>query len=85
QEQGVLRDDVTPQDIAFVIWSQAGIIQATRTVAPRAWRRHLHLMLDAFRAQGAHPLPEPPLTSEQADQTLATLECNEEDCREQRP
>ncbi|MFG2424173.1 TetR/AcrR family transcriptional regulator [Streptomyces sp. NPDC048448] len=84
QDQGVLRDDVTPQDIAFVIWSQAGIIQATRTVAPRAWRRHLHLMLDAFRTQGAHELPEPPLTSEQADQTLATLECNEEDCREQR-
>ncbi|MFJ8009558.1 TetR/AcrR family transcriptional regulator [Streptomyces fagopyri] len=34
QEQGVLRADVTPQDIAFVIWSQAGIIQATRTIAP---------------------------------------------------
>ncbi|MFD1277219.1 TetR/AcrR family transcriptional regulator [Streptomyces kaempferi] len=85
QEQGALRDDVTAQDIAFVIWSQAGIIQATRTVAPRAWLRHLHLMLDAFRTQGAHELPEPPLTSEQADQTLATLECNEEDCREQRP
>lgn len=42
-------------------------------------------MLDAFRTQGAHELPEPPLTSEQADQTLTTLECNEEDCREQRP
>ncbi|MER6442668.1 hypothetical protein ABT275_41120, partial [Streptomyces sp. NPDC001185] len=63
----------------------AGIIQATRTVAPRAWRRHLHLMLDGFRAQGAHPLPEPPLTSEQADETLIALKCNEEDCREQRP
>ncbi|WP_326813446.1 MULTISPECIES: TetR/AcrR family transcriptional regulator [unclassified Streptomyces] len=85
QEQGGLRGDVTAQDIAFVIWSQAGIIQATRTIAPQAWRRHLHLMLDAFRTQGAHELPEPPLTSEQADQTLTTLECNEEDCREQRP
>jgi hypothetical protein len=83
QEQGVLRGDVTAQDIAFVIWSQAGIIQATRTVAPRAWRRHLHLMLDAFRTEGAHELPEPPLTSQQVDQTLVTLECAEEDCREQ--
>jgi AcrR family transcriptional regulator len=83
QEQGVLRGDVTAQDIAFVIWSQAGIIQATRTIAPQAWRRHLHLMLSAFRTECAHELPEPPLTRRQVDQTLVTLECTEEDCREQ--
>ncbi|MGW7426165.1 TetR/AcrR family transcriptional regulator [Streptomyces sp. NPDC054813] len=82
QEQGVLRDDVTPEDIAFVIWSQMGIIQATRAVAPNAWRRHLHLLLDGFRAQCAHELPEPPLTARQVDQTLSTLECPEEECRE---
>jgi hypothetical protein len=40
-------------------------------------------MLDAFRTEGAHELPEPPLTSQQVDQTLVTLECAEEDCREQ--
>ncbi|MEU8715952.1 helix-turn-helix domain-containing protein [Streptomyces sp. NPDC048663] len=82
QEQGVLRADVTPEDIAFVIWSQAGIIRATRAVAPHAWRRHLHLLLDGFRAQCAHDLPEPPLTTRQVDQTLTTLECPEEECRE---
>ncbi|QIY76453.1 TetR/AcrR family transcriptional regulator [Streptomyces sp. RLB1-33] len=82
QEQGVLRDDVTPEDIAFVIWSQVGIIQATRAVAPNAWRRHLHLLLDAFRAECAHELPEPPLTPQQFAQTLTTLECPEEECRE---
>ncbi|MFD4511725.1 TetR/AcrR family transcriptional regulator [Streptomyces sp. NPDC058457] len=82
QAQGVLRDDVTPEDLAFVIWSQAGIIQATRAVAPNAWRRHLHLLLDAFRAQCAHELPEPPLTPRQVDQTLTTLECPEEECHE---
>ncbi|MET7726652.1 TetR/AcrR family transcriptional regulator [Streptomyces mirabilis] len=82
QEQGVLRDDVTPEDIAFVIWSQVGIIQATRTVAPNAWRRHLHLLLDAFRAEYAHELPEPALTPQQFAQTLTTLECPEEECRE---
>ncbi|MFB7495818.1 TetR/AcrR family transcriptional regulator [Streptomyces sp. NPDC056161] len=80
QEQGVLRGDVTYQDVAFVIWSQAGIIQATRTVAPTAWRRHLHLMLDAFRAECAHELPEPPLTRQQVDETLVPLECPEADC-----
>ncbi|MFD9004783.1 TetR/AcrR family transcriptional regulator [Streptomyces sp. NPDC059582] len=83
QEQGGLRDDVNPQDIAFVIWSQVGIIQATRTTAPQAWRRHLHLMLDAFRTEGAHTLSDPPLTSEQVDQTLTTLQCTDDDCREQ--
>ncbi|MFF0044708.1 TetR/AcrR family transcriptional regulator [Streptomyces mirabilis] len=82
QEQGVLRDDVTPDDLAFVIWSQVGIIQATRAVAPHAWRRHLHLLLDAFRAECAHELPEPPLTPQQFAQTLTTLECPEEECRE---
>jgi AcrR family transcriptional regulator len=82
QEQGVLREDVTPEDLAFVIWSQAGIIQATRAVAPNAWRRHLHLMLDAFRARCAHELPEPPLTPQQVDQTLTTVECPEEECHE---
>jgi AcrR family transcriptional regulator len=81
QEQGVLRDDVTPEDITFVIWSQVGIIQATRAVAPNAWRRHLHLLLDAFRAECAHELPEPPLTPQQVEQTLTTLECPEEECR----
>ncbi|MGW0633613.1 TetR/AcrR family transcriptional regulator [Streptomyces sp. NPDC002758] len=73
QEQGVLRGDVTPEDIAFVIWSQTGIIQATCAVAPTAWRRYLHLMVDAFRAKCAHELPEPPLTRQQVEQTLTTL------------
>ncbi|MFD0502413.1 TetR/AcrR family transcriptional regulator [Streptomyces chiangmaiensis] len=55
QEQGFVRADATPEDAAFVIWSQVGIIQATRSVAPQAWRRHLHFMLDGFRAGCAHP------------------------------
>ncbi|MEU7305532.1 TetR/AcrR family transcriptional regulator [Streptomyces sp. NPDC007189] len=78
QQRGVVRKDVTPEDLAFVIWSQAGIIQATRAVAPNAWRRHLHLMLDAFRAECAHELPEPPLTPQQVEQTLISLGCHEE-------
>jgi AcrR family transcriptional regulator len=81
QKQGALRDDVTPQDLFFVIWSQAGIIRATRNVAPTAWRRHLHLMLDAFRAGCAHELPVPSLTLRQIDETLTPLECAEEECR----
>ena len=33
----------------------------TAGFAPLLWRRHLALLLDGFRAEGAHPLPEPPL------------------------
>ncbi len=73
QEQGSLRPDLTTEDLAFVIWSQSRINQATRDVAPRAWRRHLYLMLDGFRAERAHPLPEPPLTREQAYRAMLGL------------
>jgi transcriptional regulator SbtR-like protein len=53
QRAGVLRPDVTPDDLAFVI------LGVSRTVefAPATWPRHLALMLDAFRPEGAHPLP----------------------------
>jgi hypothetical protein len=53
--QGSLRPDLTTEDLAFVVWSQSRINQATRAIAPRAWRRHLYLMLDGFRAESAHP------------------------------
>jgi hypothetical protein len=33
-DSAVLRADVTAEDLAFLIWAQARIIQATRTVAP---------------------------------------------------
>ncbi|HWG12604.1 MAG TPA: hypothetical protein VG268_04950 [Streptosporangiaceae bacterium] len=54
-------------------WSQSRIIEATYGVAPRAWRRHLYLMLDAYRADRAAALPEPPLTRTEMDQATARL------------
>ncbi|MGW0503360.1 TetR/AcrR family transcriptional regulator [Micromonospora sp. NPDC003241] len=73
QRQGAVRADVTAEDLAFVIWSHSGIARATRDIAPRVWRRHLYLMLDAFRVDRAHPLPEPPLTSGQLQQATHAL------------
>ncbi|MGW8742444.1 TetR/AcrR family transcriptional regulator [Streptomyces sp. WAC 04229] len=61
QSQGTLRADVSPDDMAFVIWAHGGIMAAIQDVAPEAWRRHLALMLDGFRAERATPLPVPPL------------------------
>lgn len=41
QEQGSLRPDLTPEDLAFVIWSHSRVTEATHAIAPGAWRRHL--------------------------------------------
>jgi AcrR family transcriptional regulator len=61
REAGALREDCTLADMAFVTWGIARTVEATATVRPQAWRRHLALMLDGFRASAAHPLPEPPV------------------------
>ncbi|GIH18319.1 TetR/AcrR family transcriptional regulator [Rugosimonospora africana] len=65
QRAGTLRADVTVADLAFVVWGISRTVDMTAKLAPRLWRRHLALLLDGFRAQGAHPLPEPPLAAEQ--------------------
>lgn len=58
---GTLRADVTVGDLAFVVWGISRTVEMTAGRAPRLWRRHLALLLDGFRAEGATPLPEPPL------------------------
>ena len=74
QQAGRLRADVTPEDLVFLHWANARILQATRAAgAPDAWRRHLGLLLDGFRADRAHRLPEPPLSPRQVYRAMLTL------------
>jgi len=73
QEAGTVRPDLVLNDMFVLLWSQSRIIEGTYGVAPRAWRRHLHLMLDAYRADRATALPEPPLTAAQMEQATARL------------
>jgi AcrR family transcriptional regulator len=61
RQAGALRDDVTVEDLAFVVCGIARTVEITADLAPRVWRRHLALLLDGFRPEAAHPLPEPPL------------------------
>jgi len=65
QDAGRVRPDLARADIVHLIWSNGRMIDATRTAAPDAWRRQLHLVLDAYRAERAHPIPEPAMTDEQ--------------------
>jgi AcrR family transcriptional regulator len=73
QDAGQARPDITRADIVNLIWSNGRIIDATSATAPNAWRRYLHLMLDAYRAERAHSIPEPPMTDEQLYDSMVHL------------
>ncbi|MET0954386.1 MAG: helix-turn-helix domain-containing protein [Cryobacterium sp.] len=73
QQSGQVRPDIALADIVNLIWSNGRMMDATGTTAPNEWRRHLHLMLDAYRAERAHPLPEPPMTQEQLYDAMVHL------------
>ena len=73
QDAGVVRPDIALADIVNLIWSNGRMIDATSATAPNAWRRQLHLMLDAYRAGRAHPIPEPPMTEKQLYDAMVRL------------
>ena len=73
QDAGRARPDITRADIVNLIWANGRIIDATSAKAPTAWRRQLSLMLDAYRAERAHPIPEPPMTDEQLYDAMVHL------------
>jgi AcrR family transcriptional regulator len=74
QEAGQLRADLTYEDLALVTWANSRVLQAVQAAgAPDAWRRHLGFLLDGFRADRAHPLPEPPLSPRQVYRAMLVL------------
>ena len=70
---GGLREDFTFADLAVLHWSFTPLIDATAEVAPNAWRRHLHVLLDGLRVQAATPQTEPPLTDAQLHAAMQAL------------
>jgi AcrR family transcriptional regulator len=64
QEQGRLRDDFGSGDLIFILIANGAFLQATRDVAPNAWKRYVALLLDALRAGDTTPLPPPPTDRE---------------------
>jgi hypothetical protein len=73
QQSGQARSDIALADIVNLIWSNGRMIDATGTTAPNEWRRHLYLMLDAYRSERAHPIPEPPMTERQLYDAMVHL------------
>lgn len=73
QRQGTMRTDVTPEDLLVSLGALCAAVPALSAAAPDAWRRYLALLLDGFRAEGAHPLPAPTLTPAQLDTAMQEL------------
>lgn len=57
---GRLRADFAHQDVPLILMANAGVVTATRCAAPEAWRRLVGYLIQAFAAEAAQPLPEPP-------------------------
>jgi AcrR family transcriptional regulator len=73
REQGRLRHDFTISDLALLFWSFTPLIDATAEVAPNAWRRHLHWLLDGLRNDAATPQAEPPLCDDELHAAMQAL------------
>ena len=72
RESGKLRADFETADFAMLVWAMGQVIRESTDVAPQAWRRCLAFFLDGLRADAAHPVPVPAITTEQLSKLLAT-------------
>jgi AcrR family transcriptional regulator len=57
---GRLRRDFTTEDLPLMLMANAGVIAASGSAAPEAWRRVIRLFLQALEAPARGPLPAPP-------------------------
>ena len=72
QAAGAMRADVVAEDIPMLM---AGV-GLSRVAGPgAAWERHLAVVIDGLRAEGAHPLPSRPLSRTQLDAIVRELPC----------
>jgi AcrR family transcriptional regulator len=53
KEHGVVRADLTKEDVAVALWSVYGVLEVTRGHAVDAWSRHIELLAAGFRDQNA--------------------------------
>lgn len=61
---GILRAEVTAQDIPFLHMMIGAVVDAARDEGPELWRRYLAALLAGLRADAGDPLPVPALGEE---------------------
>ena len=67
-----MRADVVAEDIPMLM-AGVGLSRAAGTGVQ--WERHLAVVIDGLRAEGAHPLPSKPLSRAQLDAIVRELPC----------
>jgi AcrR family transcriptional regulator len=73
KDAGVVRADIELTDLRLIQLAIGTIADASRDVAPDAWRRTMTLVLDGLRAERVHgELPVPALDPEQTDAVTAS-------------
>jgi AcrR family transcriptional regulator len=72
QAAGAMRADVVAEDIPMLM---AGVGLSRVSGPGGAWERHLAVVIDGLRAEGAHPLPSKPLSRTQLDAIVRELPC----------
>jgi AcrR family transcriptional regulator len=60
QAEGSVRRDLVVADVVVMLLANSGVLAATGTAAPDAWRRFAAIMLDAFLTDAGAALPDPP-------------------------
>jgi AcrR family transcriptional regulator len=71
QGAGVLRRDITAEDITVFLMSLCPVVEATSEVAPDFWRRFLAISIDGLRTgEKRMPLLHPPLSTQQLDKAM---------------
>lgn len=71
QAAGVVRPDVTEQDLALVPAMLAPIVANARGIDDELWRRVLALVLDGFRTGRSDALPGSPPAPEAVDAIMS--------------
>lgn len=79
KEQGTLRADFSPEDLLFLLIANRAFLAATSGIKRTAWKRYVALFLEGCRAEGAHPLPEPPLSERQMFRAMLVLSAHQRD------
>lgn len=68
---GVLREEVTEQDLAMIPVMVGAVIRATADVRPEQWRRMLAIVLDGLRPGHPRPLPGQALNDPQVERIIS--------------